>query len=101
MSETTAAGTIPQVDAPGHESPFDLLEESLGRDGPLAAIERLIAHLDRAGEYRALLDALLLKARHELGLPLLAIGSLSDLPEPARTQYEEKYIAAIRLVGSR
>ena len=28
-------------------------------------------------------------------------GPLSALPEPARTQYEEKYIAAIRLVGSR
>ena len=28
-------------------------------------------------------------------------GPLAGLPEPARTQYEEKYVAAIRLVGSR
>ncbi len=34
-------------------------------------------------------------------MPLLAIGPLAELPEPARTQYEEKYVAAIRLVGSR
>ena len=44
---------------------------------------------------------LLLKARHELGLPSISSGSLAGLPEPARTQYEEKYVAAIRLVGSR
>lgn len=101
MSETPVATTIPLVLSPGHESPFDSLEKSLRGDGPTAAINRLIEHLDRTGEYRALLDALLLKARHELGLPLLASGSLADLEEPVRTQYEEKYIAAIRLVGSR
>ena len=28
-------------------------------------------------------------------------GSLTSLPEPARTHYEEKYVAAVRLVGSR
>ena len=48
-----------------------------------------------------MLDALLLKARHELGLPLVALAPLAELTEPARTQYEEKYVAAIRLVGSR
>ncbi len=43
----------------------------------------------------------MLKARFELGLPTFTTGSLSALPEPARTQYEEKYVDAIRLVGSR
>ena len=37
----------------------------------------------------------------ELGLPLVFSGSLAEIPEPARTQYEEKYVAAIRLVGSK
>jgi hypothetical protein len=48
-----------------------------------------------------LLDAMLLRARHELGLPLIAPGSLAEVPEPLRTRYEEKYVEAIRLVGSK
>jgi hypothetical protein len=61
----------------------------------------LIEQLTASTEYRALLDALLLKARHELGLPLILPGPSSEIPEPSRTQYEERYIAAIRLVGSK
>jgi hypothetical protein len=101
MNNPSAGAATPTVDAPAQESLFDSLEETLRSSGQAAAITSLIEHLDRAGEYRALLDALLLKARHELGLPLVAIGPLAELPEPARTQYEEKYVAAIRLVGSR
>ena len=101
MSDQTATSATASAAAPGSEPPFASLEETLASTGPGAAIDQLIEHLDRAGGYRAMLDALLLKARHEIGLPLVAIGRLTDLPEPARTQYEEKYVAAIRLVGSR
>jgi hypothetical protein len=101
MRETPAVSETPPVHQPAHETPFESLDESLRNGGPEAAIDRLIAHLDHAGEYRALLDALLLKARHELGLPLVALPPLAELSEPARSQYEEKYVAAIRLVGSR
>ncbi len=101
MTDPSATTMPPPIQAPDAPSPFDQLEETLRARGAAAAIKGLIEHLDSAGEYRALLDALLLEARHELGLPLLSIGRLADLPDPARTQYEEKYIAAIRLVGSR
>ncbi len=101
MSDTPAATANPAVQPTALEPPFESVEESLRDGGPATAIDRLIAYLDGAGEYRALLDALLLKARHELGLPLVALGPLTELPEPARTQYEEKYVEAIRLVGSR
>src|SRR5713226_110117 len=101
MSQTPLATAIPEGHLATDVSPFESLEESLRGGGPTAAIESLIAHLDRSGEYRAMLDALLLKARNELGLPLLALPPLAELAEPARSQYEEKYIAAIRLVGSR
>jgi hypothetical protein len=101
MTDPSATTMPPPIKAPEGPSPFDQLEETLRARGAAAAIKGLIEHLDSAGEYRALLDALLLEARHELGLPLLSIGRLADLPDPARTQYEEKYIAAIRLVGSR
>jgi hypothetical protein len=80
---------------------FAAIEDELGALGPEATLDRLIDYLDAAHEYRALLDAHLLKARHELGLPLVMSGPLSSLPEPARTQYEERYVAAIRIVGSR
>lgn len=82
-------------------APCQAIRTILEADGPAAALERLAAGLDAAGDYRALLDALLLKARFELGLPLVAPASLANLPEPARTNYEERYVEAIRLVGSR
>jgi len=87
------------------ESPADpasrlaSLEASLNQEGPAAAIDRLVKDLEAAGEYRLLLDALLLKARHELGLPLIQVGRLTDLPEPDRSRFEERYVEALRHVG--
>jgi hypothetical protein len=100
----TVASTT--AEAANHEArdqagTFALLEDALRAQGPTAALDRLIEQLDARGEYRALLEAYLLRARHELGLPVIMSGPLASLPEPARTQYEEKYVAAIRLVGSR
>jgi hypothetical protein len=85
-----------------HEAtPFEEFDETLRSSGPGAAVDGLIDVLTERGEFRALLDAMLLKARHDLGLPLVQVGSLADLPDPARTQYEERYVEAIRTVGHR
>jgi len=94
MDETTAT-----LDPP--TAPFDALDRQLRENGPGAAIDALIAHLDATRQYRALLDALLLKARHDLHLPLVASGTLGDLPEPTRTQFEDRYVEAIRTVGGK
>ncbi|MBX6315930.1 MAG: hypothetical protein IRY99_23905 [Isosphaeraceae bacterium] len=91
------AATEPEPTATACED----LERTLAASGPGAALDRLIAVLEERNEPRALLDALLLKARHDLGLPLIPVGPLAELPEPARTQYEERYIEAIRHVGRR
>jgi hypothetical protein len=80
---------------------FEQLDQALREAGAEAALERLTGLLAERGEFRALLDALLLKARHELGIPLIQVGSLAELPEPARTKYEERYVEAIRTVGQR
>ena len=96
----TAAGPAAR-ETEAADGPFALLENALRDLGPSAALDRLTDHLAATGEYRALLDALLLKARHELGLPSITSGSLANIPEPARSRYEEKYVAAIRLVGSK
>ncbi len=79
----------------------DNLERALRQSGPPGAIEQLIEHLDQTGDYRSLLDALLLKARHELDLPLIQVGGHSALAEPVRTQFEDRYVEAIRVVGSK
>lgn len=91
------------IDAPAdHDTAaFEALDQALVASGPEAALDLLIGHLQERGDSRALLDALLLKARHELGLPLIQVGSLSEISEPARGQYEERYIEAIRSVGER
>jgi hypothetical protein len=80
---------------------LDQLASRLRADGTASAIDLLIEQLDRKKEYRSLLDALLLKARHDLGLPLVQVGPLSGLAEPARTQFEERYVEAIRRVGTK
>jgi hypothetical protein len=80
---------------------FDAIDQILRESGPEAVLERLEEILAERGEFRGLLDALLLKARREVGLPLIQDGSLNEIPEPARTQYEDRYINAIRDVGAR
>lgn len=96
-----SSSTEPAISEQDAGTALDALEKALRASGAGAAIEQLIEYLDQAGEYRSLLDALLLKTRHELGLPPLHFGSVSSLPEPLRTQFEDRYIEAIRLVGSR
>ena len=101
MNDTATATEEPASKSIEADAACAAIERSLRAEGPGSALNRLIEHLDTACEYRALLDALLLKARHELGLPAIAPGSLSNLAEPQRSQYEEKYVAAIRLIGSK
>ncbi|HEV3122233.1 MAG TPA: hypothetical protein VGY53_10030, partial [Isosphaeraceae bacterium] len=90
-----ATETLPDIAA------FQALDRALGEAGAAAAIDHLIDLLGERGEFRALLDALLLKARHDLGLPLVQTGALAEIPEPVRTRYEERYVEAIRLVGQK
>jgi hypothetical protein len=80
---------------------FQSFDRALESAGPGGALDELVRHLTEAGQYRELLDALLLQARFELGLPLVAPASTAEIPEPVRTRYEDKYVAAIRLVGSK
>jgi hypothetical protein len=83
------------------QRPFQSFDRALAAAGPAGALEELIQDLTEAGHYRELLDALLLKARHELGMPLVAPAAAAEIPEPTRSRYEEKYVEAIRLVGSK
>ena len=80
-------------------SAFDLIDESLSAPDPGEALNKLADDLADRGDFRGTLDAILLRARVDLGLPLVRPGSLTDLPEPTRTEYEDRYVEAIRKVG--
>ena len=80
---------------------FETLDRSLATSNPAEALAQLATTLADRGEFRALLDARLLQARLELGLPLVQAGSLADIADPVRSQYEERYVEAIREVGKR
>lgn len=82
-------------------TPIDLLDRALDQGGPPAVLVNLVASLEERGAFRDLLDALLLKARHELGIPLVIDGPASALPEPQRGLYEDRYVEALRTVGQK
>ncbi len=80
---------------------IEAIEQAYQTGGPAAAIDRLVQTLEETGPARALLDALLVKARFDLGLPLVQASPLAEIPEPTRTQYEDRYVDAIRHVGQK
>ena len=76
--------------------------EDLHRDeGAPAAIDRLIATLDEHQEFHKLFDALMLKKKFELGLPLVQPTSFDDVAEDRQQDFEESYVAAARAVGGK
>ena len=76
------------------------LQRELQAAGPAAALDLLARRLEERGDYRAARCALA-QARHDLGLPLVQTVNLADLPEDRRGAYEERYVEAIRAVGSK
>jgi hypothetical protein len=93
--------TTQTLEAEPASDPFEALERAFRERGPDAGLDLLARQLTDVGNYRGLLDALLLKARRDLGLPLVSSGSMAELAEPLRTKYEDRYVEAIRVVGSR
>src|SRR5450759_642706 len=98
--ENRRMSEAPAATSPATET-FDALDQSLRTAGPSAVLDVLIHQLDDRGEFRALLDAMLLKARHELGLPLVQSGGFGEIPEDLRSKYEDRYVEAIRVVGGK
>jgi len=70
----------------------------LASQGPQAAVEQLIATAREAGQARPLLDALILKARLDLGLAPAGLVT-EEIPAGLKTAYEDKYVDALRTVG--
>lgn len=82
------------------ESTLNQLREQLAQGGAESALAKLADDLRAEGRYHELFDALLMRARHRLELPLALATSIDDLPEPTRSQLEEAYLAACKEVGN-
>lgn len=78
---------------------FEQLESALAGRGPEAALDWLAGRFLEEKNYRGLFELRLLRARLELGLPLLYEGSIGDLPVEQRPAYEEAFRAAARETG--
>jgi len=78
---------------------FERVEEALSRSGPGGALEALAEVLEREKKYPQLFEALLMRSRAALGLPLIPLGPATELPEEILKPHEEAIAAACRRVG--
>lgn len=81
------------------EDSFLTIEKVCQSNGPVAAIEELLRALETRGELHRLFDAILLKKKFEMGLPLSRPTSFDSVPEDRQPEFEEAYIAAARRIG--
>lgn len=78
---------------------FDQLTEQATAQGPVAVLDGLVKQMRDEKNFHRLFDAMMLKKKFELGLPLLRPTSLSDVPQDKRETFEKAYIEAAREVG--
>ncbi len=78
---------------------FEQLEKLHQSEGAEATISKLIETLRSQKEYHKLFDAILLRKKFEMGVPLVRPTSFDDVPEDKREEFEETYIGAAREVG--
>jgi len=86
------------ADEPGRL--FDEIERAAVSLGPPAALDLLAREFLRAKRYPELFETRLMRKRLELELPVIQLGGIEDLPEPARARYEDGVREAAREAGS-
>src|SRR5260370_11524295 len=79
---------------------FDLIEQAIRSGGPEAGLNLLVQKFEEEKNYPLLFEARMMQKRHELGLPLVQIGSIDDLPEDKRAAYERAFTESAREIGS-
>ncbi len=92
MSDSTA------TDPAANRSELREIDAALAA-GPAVAIDALIARFRADKDYDRLFDALVMKARLDLGLSLVSPTRFDDVPEDQLVAFEEGYVAAAREVG--
>lgn len=88
------------TDTPPTIDTLSSLESSFAGGGATAALDQLASRLREEKKHHELFEALKMKVRHSLSLPLLPVESNSDeLPEATRDKLEEGLVDACRHVG--
>ena len=82
------------------EDDFDRAEHALQAGGAESALQFLSDKFRAEKNYAALFETRLMRKRRELGLPLLQMGSLDDIPDDKRPAYEKEFIEAARETGN-
>lgn len=80
-------------------SRYSAFAETLRSKGAGAAIDQLIETLTVSGDYHRVFEAMTLKARRELGIPLILPNAGDTLSNELREKYEDQVIVACREVG--
>ena len=78
---------------------FERIEQASRSHGPAAGLEELIGTLEARKDFHRLFDALLLKKKFEMGLPLARPASFETVPDDRQAEFEETYVAVARRVG--
>lgn len=78
-------------------SEFDELDGAFRKGGTQGALDFLVDELRRQSRYHELYEALKMRARANLGLPIAP--KIEEIPEEKRVQLEEALVAACREVG--
>lgn len=78
---------------------FDELQTACTSSDAKAVIEQLIEHLTTNKDYDRLFDALCMRAKHELGLPLVQPTSFDDVPAEHDETFKGMYVDAARSTG--
>jgi hypothetical protein len=79
---------------------FDLIEQAIRDGGPDAGLNLLAQRLEEEKNYPLLFEARMMQKRNALGLPLVQIGSIDDVPEDKRAAYEKAFTESAREIGS-
>ncbi len=83
-----------------NDDTFDLIEQAVHSSGPESGLDLLAARLKTEKQYPLLFEARMMQKRYALGLPLIQIGSLDDVPDEKRVAYEQAFTEAAREIGS-
>jgi len=79
---------------------FNLIEEAIRSGGPEAGLNLIVHKFEEEKNYPLLFEARMMQRRHALGLPLVQIGSIDDVPEDKRAAYERAFTESAREIGS-
>lgn len=100
--EPTEAPVPAMPRGPAELSPesFEMVSEALAAGGTAAAFDKLADVLTQAGQYARVFDALCLRKRWEMGLPLYAPNLSEVIPPGKRKDYEDFVIDVCRRVAN-